>query len=154
LQGNAITLARWYLDEWLRIYSLAAIPETIQLAELLQQWVLCDRNPHAPYFYGRHVLRLGHNRLRTKASLLMTVSQKSQVSQPLLLLKTIVLTPKSQLSQKSHHMKKSTINQIASGMSKQEIVNLYDLICRSYKFDLVGSNQLKVVLTVIARVFG
>ncbi len=69
IMTNAITLASWYLDEWLRIYSVAAIPETIQLAELLQQWVLSDRNPHAPYFYGRHVLRLGHNRLRTKTSL-------------------------------------------------------------------------------------
>ena len=42
-------------------------------------------------------------------------------------------------------MTKSTIDRIAQGMSKREIVNLYDLICHSYKFDIISSNQLKVV---------
>jgi putative DNA primase/helicase len=69
IMRKAITLARWYLNEWKRIYSVAAIPETIQLAELLQQWVLSDRNAHKPYFYARQVLRLGHNRLRAKSAL-------------------------------------------------------------------------------------
>jgi hypothetical protein len=69
IMTNAITLARWYLDEWKRIFTSASVPETIQLAQLLQQWVLSERNPHKPYFYGRHVLRLGHNRLRTKTAL-------------------------------------------------------------------------------------
>jgi hypothetical protein len=42
-------------------------------------------------------------------------------------------------------MTKSTIDRIASGMSKHDIKNIYDLLCHSYKFDLIGSNQLKVV---------
>jgi putative DNA primase/helicase len=69
IMTKAITLAKWYLNEWRRIYSVAAIPETIQLAELLQQWVLSDKNVNKPYFHARQVLRLGHNRLRAKSAL-------------------------------------------------------------------------------------
>ncbi len=41
-------------------------------------------------------------------------------------------------------MTKSTIDQIASSMSKREIVNIYDLLRHSYRFEVIGSNQLKV----------
>jgi hypothetical protein len=42
-------------------------------------------------------------------------------------------------------MTKSRIDQIASGMTKREIVDIYNLLTHSYRFEVIESNQLKVV---------
>jgi hypothetical protein len=69
IMGNAIILARWYLDEWRRIFTHSSVPTNIQLAQLLLHWALSDSNPHRPYFYSRQVAQYGHNRLRLKTQL-------------------------------------------------------------------------------------
>jgi hypothetical protein len=42
-------------------------------------------------------------------------------------------------------MDKSEIDRISEGVSKRDVVNLYDLMTHSYLFSIVGSDQLKVV---------
>jgi hypothetical protein len=66
---RAITLARWYLHEWLRLKGIYTIPETLRLAKLLQDWALSDSNPHAPLFYSTQAQQFAPNKLRTKTAL-------------------------------------------------------------------------------------
>ncbi|HQT03349.1 MAG TPA: YfjI family protein [Thiotrichales bacterium] len=74
IMHNAIRLAHWYLDEWLRIFNQSAVPKAIQLAQLLQRWVLSDSNLHRPYFYSRQIAQYGHHRLRNKTDMNMAIA--------------------------------------------------------------------------------
>jgi hypothetical protein len=42
-------------------------------------------------------------------------------------------------------MTQSQVDQIANSMSESDIANLYDLLCHSYGFEVMGGNQLRVV---------
>lgn len=67
ITGNAIKLAQWYLDEWVRISAAAMMPEHIRLAKTLHDWLLSDRNHNKPFVHTSQIAKYAPNALRGKA---------------------------------------------------------------------------------------
>jgi hypothetical protein len=75
----------------------------------------------------------------------MILSQVSQVSQGVVIVQIILTLILMPLKKRFFDMTKSRIDQIANGMTKREIVDIYNLLTHSYSFEVIESNQLKVV---------